>query len=92
MATPWRVRKNRKRRPSAIATARITARISCQLTLTPAMRTCLLAPKNLVMVRGELGVGSQIQVDRARKPSMTLTGTTILVTSAVSRRPLITTA
>ena len=91
MATPWRVRKNRKRRPSAIATARITARISCQLTLTPPMLTCLLAPKNFVIVRGELGVGSQIHVERARKPSITLTGTTILVTSAVSRSPFITT-
>ena len=37
------------------------------------------------------GVGSQIQVARARNPSITLTGTTMRVTSDVPRRPRITT-
>ena len=86
MATPERVRRNSRAMPPAMAMASTKAMISCQVMLTPAMRTEALAPKNLRKSRGVRGVGFQIQVARARKPSITPTGTMILVTSEVPRR------
>ena len=87
MATPLRVRKKKNRSASAMTAAITRASSSCQVTFTPAMLTVLSAPKNSRNSRGVRGVGSQIQTASARKPSITLTGTMILVTSDVPRSP-----
>ena len=68
-----------------------TAASSCQARLTPATLIVLSAPKNSGNRRGVRGVGSQIQVLRARNPSITLTGTTMRATSETLRNPRITT-
>ena len=47
MATPERVRRKSRAMPPAMAMASTKAMISCQVTLTPPMRTEALAPKNL---------------------------------------------
>ena len=66
-----------------------TAATSCQARFTPATLIVLSAPKKSRNSRGA-GVGSHTQVDSARKPSITLTGTTMRVTSDVPRRPITT--
>ncbi len=91
METPGRLRLKNSHSASATTPAMTSAATSCHARLTPATLTVRPAPKNRRNSRGSRGVGSQTHVDSARNPSITLTGTTILVTSAVPRRPRITT-